>query len=152
MGKLTVADVMTRDIIAVAPETSLDAVAQVLTENRISGVPVVDSQGLAVGVVTLADIVDPSREASDFKGVPIFYRIYDGWAAPEMAETEIRPGCASDVMSPAALTIDSSDSIVNAARLMRLERVHRIVVVEKGVLAGIVSTLDLLEGFVREYG
>ena len=152
MSELRVCDVMTRDVIAVAPETSLATISQVLTDNRISGVPVLDSQGVAVGVVTLADIVDPSRVASDSKGFPVYYRIYEGWAAPDVEASELRAGQAKDVMSPATLTIEATETIVNAARLMHLERVHRILVVNDGVVAGIVSTLDLLEGFVREYG
>ena len=44
---MKVADVMTREVISVAPETSLRDVARLLVDHQISGVPVVDAEGPA---------------------------------------------------------------------------------------------------------
>ena len=54
---MKVADVMTREVISVAPETSLRDVARLLVDHQISGVPVVDAEGTCIGVVSEADLL-----------------------------------------------------------------------------------------------
>ena len=144
----TVSEFMTRDVVAVSPETALDTVAATLTKHRISGAPVVDAQGKAVGVVSLADIVDPERHSSESKGFPIVYYIEDGMATPSIEGAEFRKGRAEDVMTPLPFTIEASAPITEAAAVMVENRIHRLLVVESDALVGIVSTLDLLRGFV----
>jgi CBS domain-containing protein len=51
---LTVADVMTREVVTVGPETSVPEIAQILHGKRISGVPVVAADGSVVGIVSEA--------------------------------------------------------------------------------------------------
>jgi CBS domain-containing protein len=145
----TVADVMTKDVVAVSPETSLQTVAQTLASHRISGVPVVDASGKAVGVISASDIVDPNRERSDDKGIPVIYYIENGWASPAISDLEVQSGCARDVMTTLAFTIDADASIVEASALLVKEGIHRLLVVRDDTLVGIVSTLDLLRGFVE---
>jgi len=144
----TVADVMTRDMVAVAPHTAIATVASTLAKHRISGVPVVDAGGKAIGVVSATDLVNPDREASDARGFPVVYHIADGWASPSIEGGGLLPGCARDVMTPLAFTIEQSASLEDAARVMIEQRIHRLLVVDKGMLSGIVSTLDLLAGMV----
>jgi CBS domain-containing protein len=148
MTEPTVADVMTRDVLAVAPDTALETVVDTLLKHRISGMPVVDARGRAIGIVSLPDLVDPERNSGDAKGFPVIYHIEDGWAAPSIEGADVRRGRVEDVMSPIALTIESGTSIVDAAAMMVERRIHRLLVTENDVLSGIVSTLDLLRGFV----
>jgi CBS domain-containing protein len=150
MAEITVADVMTKDIVAVAPDTDLATIAKLLTERRISGVPVVSGKGSAVGVVTLADLADPDRKPSEATAFPVFYQIEDGWAAPTVDSKEPRKGRAEDVMTPVAVSVESSTSLLEASRVMVEERIHRLLVVEDDLLVGIVSTLDLLRGYVQQ--
>lgn len=152
LTQFCVADVMTRDVVAVAPDTSLQTVARQLSSNRISGVPVVDSHGKAIGVVSVTDLADPSRKASQTRGYPVFYRIEEGWAIPEVDERAVGTGRAEDVMTPLPFTIDSTATMLEAAQTMVEQRVHRLLVTESGAFAGIVSTIDLLRGLVERQG
>ena len=54
---LTVADVMTREVVTVGPETSVPEIAQILHAKRISGVPVVAADGGVVGIVSEGDLM-----------------------------------------------------------------------------------------------
>lgn len=65
--KAKVADVMTRNVITVAPGATLREVAEVLSSNYISGAPVVSTTGDVVGVVSTTDLMDFAAETS---GVP----------------------------------------------------------------------------------
>ena len=47
-------DIMTRKVCTISPEASVQEVAQLLYQERISGVPVVDTDGRIIGIVTEA--------------------------------------------------------------------------------------------------
>src|SRR5512134_1059034 len=54
---LHVKDVMTEKVITVRKDAELDEVARLLSDNRVSGLPVVDDNGSVVGVVSEADVL-----------------------------------------------------------------------------------------------
>lgn len=148
--KKTVGDVMTRDVFAVAPDTSLDAAAELLTRHHITGAPVVDHNGVVVGVVTLTDLLDPSHKTSEREGHNAFYMITDGWASNVDDDIEYASGRVEDVMSEGAITTTTDLEVTAAARILLRHSIHRVVVVDRdGHLVGIASSMDLLRGFVE---
>ena len=54
---MKVKDLMTKDVVTIGPEASLKDVAKILSERRISGLPVVDAERRVHGVVSEADIL-----------------------------------------------------------------------------------------------
>jgi CBS domain-containing protein len=54
---LTAKDIMTKKVITVTPDTSLEKLAAILVKNEISGVPVVDDSGTLYGIVTENDLI-----------------------------------------------------------------------------------------------
>ena len=56
-----VADVMTREVITVTPETSLRDLAEILSQKNFNGVPVVDDEGEVIGVVSESDLVERNK-------------------------------------------------------------------------------------------
>ena len=56
LTKIKVKDIMTRDVITVPPDYTVEETAQVLQKNRISGAPVVDADGQLVGTITQTDL------------------------------------------------------------------------------------------------
>ena len=56
LTKIKVKDIMTRDVITVPPDYTVEETAQVLQQNRISGAPVVDADGQLVGTITQTDL------------------------------------------------------------------------------------------------
>ena len=124
-GRLESVDVgqaMTRAVVTVGPETPLREVARILSERRISGLPVVDGAGALVGVVSGRDLL--TRR--------------DG------ART------AGEAMSSPAICIGAERPVWEAAQLMSARRVQRLPVRGRdGRLAGIVTRADLVRAFVR---
>jgi CBS domain-containing protein len=60
-------DVMTRDVVSVAPDTPVRKIASILVKNRISAVPVVDRSGMPIGIVSEGDLIgrkEAEREAT----------------------------------------------------------------------------------------
>jgi CBS domain-containing protein len=144
----TVSEVMTKEVFAVAPDTSLESAARMMASKSITGAPVVSEDGETVGVVTLIDLADPDNQASDNPGYSTFYQIADGWAQTIGNAKSPAAGRVADVMTRAALTTSEETSIEDAAALMLEAKVHRLLVERDGQLTGIVSTMDIIRGFL----
>lgn len=143
----TVGEIMTSDVFAVAPDTDLETAARLLVQRRISGAPVVDSSGKAVGVVSLVDLADPDKNRGGDEGYPIFYRIAGG-LAEELGDA-ISPGQGrvEQVMTKAVVSVEASDSIPDATAKLLSLGVHRLLVTKGEILTGIVSSIDLLRAY-----
>jgi CBS domain-containing protein len=147
-----VMEVMTREVFAVAPDTSLETAARLLVERRIGAAPVIDAHHRVVGVVSLVDLADPDRDRSEDPGYPIYYRVTDGWTDELGEHAYSSPGRVSDVMTAAVISIPADATIVEASQRMLELGVHRLLVVHGDRLSGVVGTIDLLRAFTRMHG
>jgi CBS-domain-containing membrane protein len=66
-------DIMTADVITVSPDEQVEVVARLLIDNKISGIPVVDSDQHILGIVTEKDLL---IKASELK-VPFYVTLFD---------------------------------------------------------------------------
>lgn len=124
--RLAVADVMTMDPVTVDVDARLEAAEQLLAAYRISGLPVVDAAGHLVGVLSRTDLF--------LEGGVVLSQLVRGRASG------LRVG---EVMSSPPLTVGLSATLVEAARIMRDERVHRLVVVnDQDEPIGVLSATD----------
>jgi CBS domain-containing protein len=140
-----VQDVMTKDVISVKGDTPYKQIAEILVERNISGVPVVDSDGHVLGVVSEADLL----AKTEYGAAERRRRLLD---RPGTAQARRRAsaGVARDLMTAPAVTIDERTSIVRAAKQMDRHQVKRLPVVDElGRLVGIVSRRDLVKVFLR---
>ena len=150
MKAFKVGDVMTRDVFAVTPDTSLVTAARLLANRHISAAPVIDPAGHVLGVISQLDLVDPDRDRTDRLGTSIFYR--QASSGLEVAHGEVpvtAEGVVRDVMSPYVLAIEASAPLLDAVRLMVADDVHRLLVLERGRLSGIVSQTDVMRALVK---
>ncbi len=142
---MKVSDVMTTAVVTVGSETPLRDVAALLTERRISGLPVVDD-GRVVGVVSEGDILAKERgRVAERRG--LFGVLLDDRAT---AELKLEARTAGTAMTSPALTIAPNRPVAEAAGTMVDEGVNRLPVVDaEGTLLGIVTRADLVRAFVR---
>jgi CBS domain-containing protein len=146
---IRVREVMTRDVFAVAPDTSLETAARLFATRQVSGAPVVESSGRPVGVVTQSDLVDPDRERSEKQGRAVYYRLGGGAREVQLDDNALPDGVVSDVMSPFVLSVPPDMLVFDAARLMLTDGVHRLLVVENDRVVGILSSTDVLRAVVK---
>jgi CBS domain-containing protein len=143
----SVDDVMTQEVLAVGPDTSLSALAQLFLRHGIAGAPVIDDAGAPLGVVTSSDLIDESRRSSTL-GRPLYYRMWRG-AVRSVGIGDEGPspgrGVVGDVMSHAVLSVDRRATVRDAAQLMARADVHRLIVTDGGRACGIVTTMDCLK-------
>jgi CBS-domain-containing membrane protein len=142
----TVADVMTRSVVAVRETAGYKDIVKVMRRRRVSAFPVLDSADHVVGVVSEADLLlKEAVVASASTGtVP-------PWAAGRKKERAKATGvAAAELMTRPAVTIGPDATVAAAARLMYSRHVKRLPVVDAtGRLVGIVSRVDVLSVFGR---
>ena len=138
-----VSDVMTTSVVTVDRITPYKEIARLLTEHRISGLPVLKMGREVVGVVTEADLL-----AAEDK---VQRRLHAATRRPWWPRRQQRLALtAGELMTTPAITIGPHATIPAAARLMTAQHIRRLPVVdEKGRLAGVVSRRDLLSVFLR---
>ncbi|GAA2244295.1 CBS domain-containing protein [Kitasatospora cystarginea] len=140
MQHRSVVDVMTREVVRVAPETGFRGVLALLTEFGITAVPVVDGDDRPIGIVSEADLMRVQAAQDDPSGL-----------VAEPAAGGREAATARELMTSPAICTSPSTSVVAAARLMNRHQVKRLPVVdENGRLVGMVSRSDLLRVFLRD--
>jgi len=146
MNNITAAQIMTRDVISVTPETSIEELASVLSKNRISGAPVVDEEGALVGIVTEKDLIRQNARLH----IPTVIRIFDAsimLGKPGRMLDEMKRMAATrveDILSREVVTISPEDTIQEIATIMSEKNVHLLPVLDEGKIVGIVGKVDMV--------
>jgi acetoin utilization protein AcuB len=135
---MQVRDWMKKPAHFVKPLDSVQHARELMEKHRVNQLPVT-VDGRLVGIVTDRDLRDASP--SVFEAVPGRRRRLPADADPKSITIE-------GVMSPSVLTIGPADSVVEAARTMRRERIGSLPVVEGGKLVGMLTRSDLLDAFI----
>lgn len=142
---LTTADVMTRDVVTVAPDTTVQEIARLLYDRHISGVPVVDAKGKVVGIVSEGDLI---RHEGAVGETPRSWwlRFFGDRAADAKDYVKTHGRTAGDVMTSNPVTVGADESLAKVARLLERRRIKRLPVIEGGKLVGIVTRANILRG------
>lgn len=144
MREVTVADVMTHNVVTVRPEAGFREIADLLVNQWISAVPVTDEAGTVLGIVSEADLLAKLEYSDRVPSHPLVLRRARAHRAKAGGDT------AADVMTAPAVTIAPDASVAQAARAMEAARVKRLPVVGvDGRLVGLVSRRDLVRTYVR---
>jgi CBS domain-containing protein len=139
-----VGDVMTTTVVTVDRITPYQEIDRLLTERRISGVPVLMMGRKVAGVVTEADLLAAEDESA--RQARLASAIGRRWRLRKQPHVSLTAGA---LMTAPAITIGPDATIPAAARLMNTHHIRRLPVVEDGKLVGIVSRRDLLSVFLR---
>ena len=144
--QIKVRDIMTPDPRRVPPETSLDAVVRLLLSASFTGVPVVDSAGRPVGIITQGDLVYRA-------GMPLRLGLLAA-SAPDRRDRTLEALAdkqAAAVMTRPAVVVTEDHRLADAVDLMLRKDVKRLPVVnENGVLTGMLSRVDVFRTITRE--
>lgn len=149
---LTAGDIMQTRIITVADTAPLSEIERVLTENRITGVPVTDQSGRVVGVVSMKDLLDRYVEEPDAR--PRRGRGYYRESAEEMEDEDFESfelpeeaeETAGGVMTAEVLHVPTTATLTEVSRKMVAHRIHRVLVIDPatGQIAGIITSMGML--------
>jgi len=149
---MNVADIMTREVVFVGPDTPVRDVAKLLVEYSISGLPVVENDKI-VGMVTEEDLVMRDAIIDAPQVFSIFDSVFYLGSKKQFDEEmhKILATKAGELMSGKVVTVAEDASVQELATLMMKKEVNPVPVVgSDGRLCGIVSRSDLIKLMVRE--
>jgi CBS-domain-containing membrane protein len=142
---LTAADVMTADVISVAPETPVQDIAALLYTHRISGVPVLDETAGVIGIVSEGDLIGHAAIVGERRRSWWLSLFADETrSARDYVKTHGRT--AQDVMTTQVVTVEETATLADLVETLERHRIKRVPVVRGGKLVGIVTRGNLLRG------
>jgi CBS-domain-containing membrane protein len=140
---MQVRDVMTRNLISIASDETVLKAAELMLQNRISGLPVVDATGSLVGVVTEGDFLRRGEIGTQRRRPKwLEFLVGPGRLAGDYVQASGRR--VQDVMSTEPLTVSEDDSLETVVELMERHHVKRLPVLRDGKMVGIVSRANLM--------
>jgi predicted transcriptional regulator len=137
---------MSRNILMIRREMSLQGAARLLNRAGVTGAPVVDDQGRCVGVLSATDFMhsvetgESNLESSGSSDA----RAHCAWQIPE--DNMNAHHCVADFMTKDPVLVGPATPIAELARTMVDAHIHRVIVVDLACQRplGIVSTMDIL--------
>jgi CBS domain-containing protein len=146
-----VGDVMTTDVVVAGPDQSLEEIARLMHDHRVSGLPVVDQDGRLVGIVSEADLLRSEATGPEAAPRSMFLEWLLHPGRLEEWENRARGLRAGDVMVTDVATVRPHTTIAEATKILLRRRVKRLPVVDdENRVVGIVSRQDLLSPLLRE--
>jgi len=136
---MKVSSVMTREVVTVHPEDSVQYTAGLLTRYDITSLPVVDDENNVIGIVSETDLLR-GRLAADPRS----------HLTPTIVDEPDPPTLVREVMTPTAACMAASSDTADVAALMLETNVRAVPIVDGAALVGIVSRRDLLRTLLRD--
>ncbi len=143
LNSLRVSDAMTPHVVTLTANSTMSEAADLLCEHRITGAPVVDEHGECVGVLSGTDFIHCKAEELDGNNVGHVLSATHPYGLYRI--DEVRHDLVRRHMTPAVQTIGKDTSLLQAARCMCCEHIHRLVVIDgQARPIGILTSLDLV--------
>lgn len=149
----TVKDIMTRDVMTVRADWSVNELAEFLADNSISGAPVVTGEDELVGVVSVTDIVRHSGSPVSDHEHHVPHDVYSRHLERQYAQEELRAfriegdlaPLVSEIMTPMVFDVFEATTLEEVADTMVRGGIHRVFVTRDKQVVGVVSALDMLK-------
>jgi CBS domain-containing protein len=143
-----VSEVMTRKVITLKETMPVAEAWEIMLKNLLKALPVLDSQGGLVGMLTDQDLLD---RAGLEQRLSVVERLDENLLQSELISLQSSPLKVADVMTSPAITVLESDSLGVATACMSKHRIKRLPVLNwSGKLVGVVSRVDILNQVVSE--
>lgn len=136
-------DIMTKKVISAAEDSTIDQITAMMMRNHISAVPILDRNGIVVGLVSEGDLmrrVDGAGKDHRSWWLSLF-------SGPQNSASDfvaMRGRHAKDVMTRDIEVVAPDTPVADIARLLEEKRIKRVPVIKDGQLVGIVSRANLL--------
>jgi CBS domain-containing protein len=138
-------DVMTRRVVSIRPDQSVREAGALMLKHDIGGLPVVDSDGRLVGIVTERDFLRTARPGAGVRRP----RLVEVLTARGPVVKPERRRLVEDIMTPAPVSVSESASLRDVVRCMSEHNVKRLPVLRDGRLVGIIVDADLKRALAK---
>lgn len=149
----TARDIMTPNPITISSEASIAEAVKILLERRFNGLPVVDKDGVLIGLICQSDLVAQQKRLE----IPSVFTLLDGfipmpgWSKAEKDFKKMSALTVGDAMSKEPVTAGPDTPLEDLASLMVGAKYYSLPIVENGRIVGIVGKEDILRTLVKEF-
>jgi len=141
-----VQNVMTENVVTVTPDMSIHEAARLLSEHKITGLPVVDEKNHVIGVLSMADILPPEGSKKENAVTKLLLRLRGKQSPPRFGEERV-----GGAMSAPPITTGPDADVKEVAAVLDLHRIKRLPVVDDdGKLLGIISRGDIVRAMGKK--
>jgi CBS-domain-containing membrane protein len=141
-------DIMTRNVVSVKPDATLEQATNIMLERRISGLPVVEENGRLVGMLTEGDLLRRSELGTErHRPRWLQFLFSPGRLAHEYAHTRGRQ--VGEVMSEDVVSATEETELDAIIEEMSRHDIKRVPIVAGEHLVGIVSRADIMRALNR---
>jgi CBS-domain-containing membrane protein len=142
---LKATDIMTKDVITAKKETTVEELARLLIDHKISGVPVIDEDNKLIGIVTENDLIKKNKRLH----IPTIVRLFDAYFLLDSGkvEDEIKKIVATtvgEIYTEKVLSISEETTVEEIATIMAEKHVHLLPVLRDKQVVGIVGKADVV--------
>ena len=143
---LNASDIMTTEVITVKKETPLKELAEILYKNRINGVPVVDDEGLLIGIICESDLVRKDKKLH----IPTVVALFDAVFYLESSKNiekeikRINATTVEELFTKKVVTVDEKTPIDEIATIMTQKKVYTIPVMDGNRMVGVIGKGDVI--------
>lgn len=145
-------NIMTKEVITVKKEDTIEDVITLLLKHGISGLPVVDEENHVIGIITEGDLIYRSKNLH----LPAYFTLLDSYIFlenPRNLEAQIKKIAGykvQEVMTNKVIVVDPEETIETIATLMIDKKINRIPVTKEGKLVGIISRRDIIKAYANK--
>lgn len=145
-------DIMNKNVITVKEDDTIEELAAVLTENHISGAPVVNGEGKLVGIIAEGDLLhkETNPRLPGYLNI-LGALIYIGGIKTYKEDLKkLAATKASEIMTKYVITASEDTPVEQVATLMVINNIKRVPVIENGNIVGIISRADIVKTMARQ--
>jgi len=159
LRQLVAADVMQRDMVTVAPGETLRVALALMTENHVTGLPVMDSKSRCIGLITASDILgfeeEHAEDTADSGMIQHFNNEIGRWESVPLSAfglEEFGDVRVEEVMTRELISVDRDTPLKAVAQKMLDANIHRVLVMDvKFRLYGIITSFDFVRVMAESY-
>jgi CBS-domain-containing membrane protein len=147
---LTAKDIMTAEVVTIKKDASINTLANLFIEHKVNGIPVLNDEGEAIGMVTEGDLIEQNKNLH----IPTVIALFDAVIPLEgqkTFESEVKRLTASkveDIYKNKVISVSPDESVQEIGTLMAEKDVHTIPVIDNGKLIGIIGKVDLIKAMI----
>jgi len=157
MPKRKIKEIMTKEVITAVPTDSIKEVVERLSENKISGLPVIDENSNLIGMISEKDILAALKKESrtlslvfpSSHALGMTFEESSDYKAIKESMKQVQNIKIEKIMNKKVVTAEPNNSIAEVSNIMVTNNVNRIPVIKKDKLIGIVTRGDIIKGLSK---
>jgi len=149
---MNVEEIMTKNIVSIKRNNTIDEIARVMVENKVSGLPVLSDGGYLIGIVTEGDLLrrEMTPRLPEFINILGAVIYYHGVERYNEDFKKILAKTAVDIMTEDLITVKEGTDVGEVAKIMLDNNIKQIPVVDGSKLIGLITRADIVKLLLKQ--